>query len=29
MHLLFQKIVEWPPKELPEGQPEFVPPTDL
>jgi mannose-6-phosphate isomerase-like protein (cupin superfamily) len=29
MHLLFQKIVEWPPNEPPKGQENFKPPTDL
>jgi gentisate 1,2-dioxygenase len=29
MHLLFQKIVEWPPKEAPAGQEDYQPPTDL
>jgi quercetin dioxygenase-like cupin family protein len=29
MHLLFQKIVEWPPKEPPPGQEHFHPPTEL
>ena len=29
MHLLFQKIVEWPPEELPAGQTEYKPPDDL
>jgi mannose-6-phosphate isomerase-like protein (cupin superfamily) len=29
MHLLFQKIVEWPPKELPPGQDVYHPPSDL
>lgn len=29
MHLLFQKIVEYPPKEPPKGHEDFVPPTDL
>jgi len=29
MHLLFQKIVEWPPDEPPKGQENFQPPTDI
>ena len=29
MHLLFQKIVEWPPEQLPEGQGEYKPPADV
>jgi quercetin dioxygenase-like cupin family protein len=29
MHLLFQKIVEYPPKTAPEGHEDYVPPTDL
>ena len=29
MHLLFQKIVEWPPDEPPPGQENFKPPTDI
>ena len=29
MHLLFQKIVEWPPNDPPKGQENFRPPTDL
>ena len=29
MHLLFQKIVEWPPETLPEGQTEYKPPADV
>ena len=29
MHLLFQKIVEWPPDKLPEGQDDYKPPSDL
>jgi hypothetical protein len=29
MHLLFQKIVEWPPKELPPGQEKYEPPAKL
>ena len=29
MHLLFQKIVEWPPDTLPPGQDDYKPPTDL
>ena len=29
MHLLFQKIVEWPPEKLPEGQTEYKPPADV
>jgi gentisate 1,2-dioxygenase len=29
MHLLFQKIVEWPPETLPEGQADYKPPSDL
>jgi gentisate 1,2-dioxygenase len=29
MHLLFQKIVEWPPETLPAGQADYQPPSDL
>jgi mannose-6-phosphate isomerase-like protein (cupin superfamily) len=29
MHLLFQKIVEWPPKTAPLGHEDWTPPTDL
>ena len=29
MHLLFQKIVEWPPKEPPPGQENYKPPTTI
>src|SRR5262244_3873488 len=29
MHLLFQKIVEWPPDKLPPGQDSYKPPTDI
>src|SRR3954454_14492188 len=29
MHLLFQKIVEWPPDEPPKGQENYRPPTDI
>jgi len=29
MHLLFQKIVEWPPDKLPPGQDDYKPPSDL
>jgi quercetin dioxygenase-like cupin family protein len=29
MHLLFQKIVEWPPKSPPPGHEDWTPPTDL
>jgi hypothetical protein len=29
MHLLFQKIVEWPPDELPPGQESYQPPQDV
>ena len=29
MHLLFQKIVEWPPKEPPKGQENYKPPADI
>ena len=29
MHLLFQKIVEWPSKEPPKGHEDFQPPSDL
>jgi gentisate 1,2-dioxygenase len=29
MHLLFQKIVEWPPDKLPPGQDGYKPPSDL
>jgi quercetin dioxygenase-like cupin family protein len=29
MHLLFQKIVEWPSNELPKGHEDFQPPADL
>ena len=29
MHLLFQKIVEWPPKTAPFGHEDWTPPTDL
>jgi gentisate 1,2-dioxygenase len=29
MHLLFQKIVEWPPKEPPKGHEDWRPPADL
>ena len=29
MHLLFQKIVEWPPDELAEGHEDFKPPTEI
>jgi quercetin dioxygenase-like cupin family protein len=29
MHLLFQKIVEWPPDKLPPGQDDYKPPADL
>ena len=29
MHLLFQKIVEWPPDEAPTGQENYQPPTDI
>ena len=29
MHLLFQKIVEWPPDKLPPGQDDYKPPADI
>ena len=29
MHLLFQKIVEWPPDKLPPGQDDYQPPADI
>ncbi len=29
MHLLFQKIVEWPPDKLPPGQEDYKPPADI
>jgi mannose-6-phosphate isomerase-like protein (cupin superfamily) len=29
MHLLFQKIVEWPPDKLPPGQDSYKPPADI
>jgi hypothetical protein len=29
MHLLFQKVVEYPPKEAGPGQEGYAPPTDL
>jgi hypothetical protein len=29
MHLLFQKIVSYPPTEPPKGHEDFKPPTDL
>ena len=29
MHLLFQKIVEWPPDHLPPGQEHYKPPSDI
>ena len=29
MHLLFQKIVEWPPDKLPPGQDHYQPPSDI
>ena len=29
MHLLFQKIVEWPPETLPPGQESYKPPADI
>ena len=29
MHMIFQKIVEWPPKEAVEGKERYVPPSDL
>jgi quercetin dioxygenase-like cupin family protein len=29
MHLLFQKIVEWPPEKLPPGQDSYEPPADI
>jgi hypothetical protein len=29
MHLLFQKIVEWPPETLPPGQDSYKPPADI
>ena len=29
MHLLFQKIVEWPPKTPPKGQEDYKPPADI
>jgi len=29
MHLLFQKIIEWPPKTPPKACPDYKPPSDI